>query len=248
MKYYKPISVPYDNGYGRFEHLECGKVFSVDPTIEENLHLVNNELQPICPKCFPHEKITPAEALYAFATWLTMREKSITLGASEDMGDMPDLLKQFCLLNNLRDPIDNWTDRYAIPNDTYRGKQEMPEMSEMTKKPRSLKPDWTIEEEADVIAQGISDEEFMQGCTFIEYENGNYEIQSPRQLGGEDELYKCEPSEVDLSEICTYDHVLGYVNVKALESIVLNPDGEIKPSPIPLGEPAKEIDEDDHPW
>ncbi len=58
----------------------------------------------------PHEAtdITPAEAVTAFAAWLTTRDEAVTLGAAHDSAGPCALLKRFCDHHGLGGCREGW--------------------------------------------------------------------------------------------------------------------------------------------
>ncbi len=51
-------------------------------------------------------RILPSEALYGFASWLTVRNEPITLSARHEAGIAAELVAEFCKVNRLEDPRD----------------------------------------------------------------------------------------------------------------------------------------------
>jgi len=86
-----------DPDFGGYRHLHCGTIFPVDPCGEENLHLVNNVLEPICPAC---DKYEMGSVLMDFMAWLTTRDSVVEIGASKDSTVVVPLVKEFCSANN----------------------------------------------------------------------------------------------------------------------------------------------------
>jgi hypothetical protein len=52
--------------------------------------------------------LTPSEAIYGFAAWLTCREGSLLVGSSHDAAPMAGLCAAFCEANNLGKPRDDY--------------------------------------------------------------------------------------------------------------------------------------------
>lgn len=59
-----------------------------------------------------------SEAIFGFCAWLTTRKKKTIMSASDDAGAIPPLIKEFCDLNKLSDPRENYTDYLTIPKDS----------------------------------------------------------------------------------------------------------------------------------
>lgn len=58
--------------------------------------------------------VRPAEAIYAFAAWLTTREKYIAIGANFECGRVVKLVEDFRKSQNWELPRDRYTD-YLLP-------------------------------------------------------------------------------------------------------------------------------------
>ncbi len=54
------------------------------------------------------EPLTPAEALYGFCAWLTSRKTPTIMCSTCDASPVVELMGQFCKLNNLEDPGDDF--------------------------------------------------------------------------------------------------------------------------------------------
>ena len=65
------------------------------------------------------DKLSPSEALFGFAAWLTSLEKPITLSAHHEAGIAAELVGEFCRVNNLKEPRDNWTEFLTQPDSNY---------------------------------------------------------------------------------------------------------------------------------
>jgi len=62
-------------------------------------------------------ELTGSEALYGFGAWLTTREKvSGPFSASHLTPPMAELIKEFCEVNRLTEPRENWTDYLTHPS------------------------------------------------------------------------------------------------------------------------------------
>lgn len=62
------------------------------------------------------KKLTGSEAIYGFCGWLTCREKETVMSSHHDSAPIADLIKEFCEVNNLPDPRENWTDFRTLPS------------------------------------------------------------------------------------------------------------------------------------
>jgi len=62
------------------------------------------------------DKLIASEALFGFAAWLTTREETTKMGASEDCAPIVGLISQFCEENNLPDPRDGWENNLVHPS------------------------------------------------------------------------------------------------------------------------------------
>lgn len=61
-----------------------------------------------------HE-MTGSESLYGFMAWLTTRDPVVTLSARHDAAEAAELVGEFCKVNGLTEPRDDWTDRLTHP-------------------------------------------------------------------------------------------------------------------------------------
>lgn len=59
----------------------------------------------VCPDM---STLTPAEAVYAFAGWLTSRDASLTIGSTHDAAPVADLVTQFCNSQGFAPPRPEW--------------------------------------------------------------------------------------------------------------------------------------------
>lgn len=64
-------------------------------------------------------ELSGSEAVYGFASWLTIREKSVTLSAHHDAAVAADLVKCFCDKQGLREPREDWTDRMTTMSEEF---------------------------------------------------------------------------------------------------------------------------------
>lgn len=75
--------------------------------------------------------LTSSEALFGFCAWLTTRNEAVTMSAHHNAGVAADLIKEFCRVNTLPEPRDNWTDYYTPPpscdncNNSYCGGNDL---------------------------------------------------------------------------------------------------------------------------
>ena len=61
--------------------------------------------------------LSPAEALYGFAAWLTTREEPVTLSARHPAGKAAELVEQFCKANALGEPREGWGKLFKMPEE-----------------------------------------------------------------------------------------------------------------------------------
>jgi len=64
--------------------------------------------------------LSPSEALYGFAGWLTSREKQTVMSSRQDAGHVADLVKTFCDANGLPEPRDGWEEILVHPRENTR--------------------------------------------------------------------------------------------------------------------------------
>jgi len=62
------------------------------------------------------EKLTPSEAVYGFAGWLTSRKERTIMSSSDDAGVVAELVDKFCKENHLEAPRDNWNTHLIHPS------------------------------------------------------------------------------------------------------------------------------------
>ena len=53
-------------------------------------------------------KLTPSEALFGFAGWITTRDEEVIASAKHDASIWAELVDTFCKENNLAGPRDGW--------------------------------------------------------------------------------------------------------------------------------------------
>lgn len=61
------------------------------------------------------EDLTPGEAVYGFAGWLTTRDKKTVMSAQDDAAPVASLVNQFVTANELEGPRENWPEELVIP-------------------------------------------------------------------------------------------------------------------------------------
>ncbi|MDY6833797.1 MAG: hypothetical protein SVY53_03235 [Chloroflexota bacterium] len=54
------------------------------------------------------EELSASEALVGFCGWLTTREENTIMSAADDCAPIVELIKEFCEVNQLADPRDDW--------------------------------------------------------------------------------------------------------------------------------------------
>jgi len=64
-----------------------------------------------------NDKLTPSEALFGFAAWLTSRDEVITASSGHDAGDWARAVDEFCKANNLEECRDDYTKNLTFPKD-----------------------------------------------------------------------------------------------------------------------------------
>lgn len=52
--------------------------------------------------------LNPSEAVYGFVAWLTTRKEQTILSSSNDCAPVCDLIKKFCIANQLPGVSENW--------------------------------------------------------------------------------------------------------------------------------------------
>lgn len=60
------------------------------------------------------ECLTPSEALYGFAAWITTRKEQVAASSKDDAGVWARLVDEFCKTNNLAEPRDTQPD-FTMP-------------------------------------------------------------------------------------------------------------------------------------
>ena len=59
--------------------------------------------------------LSASEALYGFAGWLTSRTEPVTFSATHDAGKAVELVAEFCKVNQLPEPREDWANELAHP-------------------------------------------------------------------------------------------------------------------------------------
>ena len=59
--------------------------------------------------------VSPSEALYGFAAWLTGRTDAVQIGANTDCAVVADLVRDFCAANGFSNPRDGWAQCLTYP-------------------------------------------------------------------------------------------------------------------------------------
>ena len=60
-------------------------------------------------------EMSGSEALFGFMAWLTTRESEVTFSAYHDAAPACELVDEFCKVNDLIEPREDWTDRLTHP-------------------------------------------------------------------------------------------------------------------------------------
>jgi hypothetical protein len=67
------------------------------------------------------EALSPSEALYGFAGWLTTRKKSVTAGSKHNAAPWAELVQTFAATNDLEDPREGWHKELKHPTEGIAG-------------------------------------------------------------------------------------------------------------------------------
>ncbi len=62
----------------------------------------------------PKKSLSPSEAVFGFASWLTVRDEPVTMSAYHNAGVVAELVDQFCKRHDFKEPRNEWTD-YLVP-------------------------------------------------------------------------------------------------------------------------------------
>jgi hypothetical protein len=82
-----------------------GKHYPCKPDIFEKTYDVADELA----------SMSPSEAVYGFASWLTTRGRRTVMSSSDDASPVANLVDAFCRENGLEKPRDEWTSKLKHP-------------------------------------------------------------------------------------------------------------------------------------
>lgn len=52
--------------------------------------------------------LSPSEAIYGFAGWLTSRQQPVTMSSSHDAGIVAELVDDYCKSQGFAEPVGNW--------------------------------------------------------------------------------------------------------------------------------------------
>ena len=61
-------------------------------------------------------EMTASEAIYGFCAWLTTRDEQTVMSATDDSAPIPPFIKEFCEVNGLDEPRENYTDYLTHPS------------------------------------------------------------------------------------------------------------------------------------
>ncbi len=67
------------------------------------------------------DSLTPSEALFGFAGWITTRKEQVVASSKDDAAVWARLIDEFCKANKLPEPRDNQPDFVMPSTDTERG-------------------------------------------------------------------------------------------------------------------------------
>ncbi len=62
------------------------------------------------------KEMTGSEAVFGFCAWLTTRKEKTVMSSKNNCAKIADLIKEFCEVNKLNDPRDEWTNFLTHPN------------------------------------------------------------------------------------------------------------------------------------
>uniref|UniRef100_A0A6M3K5Q6 Uncharacterized protein n=1 Tax=viral metagenome TaxID=1070528 RepID=A0A6M3K5Q6_9ZZZZ len=60
-------------------------------------------------------QLTASEAIFGFCAWITTRKEKLSVGANEDCSPIVKLIDEFCGINDLEEPRENYTDYLDMP-------------------------------------------------------------------------------------------------------------------------------------
>ena len=69
--------------------------------------------------CMKDDKLSGAEAIYAFCAWLTTRKQPVTMSSRHNCAVIPPLIKHFCETQGLDKPRDDYHEKIKPTNDVY---------------------------------------------------------------------------------------------------------------------------------
>ena len=61
------------------------------------------------------KELTGSEAVYGFCGWLTTRKEVTRMGSKHDCAVIADLVDEFCKVNNLQEPGNDWHNNLKHP-------------------------------------------------------------------------------------------------------------------------------------
>ena len=61
-------------------------------------------------------EMSGSEAIYGFCGWLTTRKDKTVMSTNHDCACIAELIKDFCEVNKLSDPREQWTDNLIRPS------------------------------------------------------------------------------------------------------------------------------------
>ena len=64
-----------------------------------------------------NRELSGSEALYAFMAWLTYRSEVSIFSSNHNAAPAADRVNEFCIANNLTDPIDGWEKLIVYPSE-----------------------------------------------------------------------------------------------------------------------------------
>ena len=68
--------------------------------------------------CATRDALSPSEALFGFAGWLTTRSKSVTFSSHDNAGPAAELVDTFCKVNKMEEPRERWEKLLIHPKET----------------------------------------------------------------------------------------------------------------------------------
>lgn len=92
----------------KFEQFIATQLKSTTVKFRDTLPLEGDDLDDLS------EALSPSEALYGFAGWLTIRDTPVTMSATHDAAEVARLVDEFCQVNELEAPRDHW-ERDLVP-------------------------------------------------------------------------------------------------------------------------------------